>query len=190
MIIRLLMTNSETNQWVYLEGAQDYIIGREESDFIISDIKCSRRHAVLSGNENGELRVRDLKSSNGTIVNQVKVDETKLKPNDVLKIGSTILLILEFENETIKNIGKASIRFETVDENGPRATEPNALEPQTKNNNKVAPPASEILHGWPNNIRSLPKDALKNFVDHFDEDQRKKSRRLIDLLKSKERKAS
>lgn len=195
MLIRLIMTNKETNQWVHMEGADEYFIGREDGDLVISDPKCSRKHASFKVDEAGGLWLRDLNSSNGTIVNQVKVNEIKLKLNDVIKIGSTVLLLLEFETEVLKPGSKASVHFTTVDEGGPRATEAPVKRiqdqtPSKKGTRQIAPLGSELLQGWPNNIRSLTKDALENFVDHIDSEQRKKSKRLIEILEARKKKAS
>jgi len=195
MLIRFLMTNNTLNQWVHLTGANEYHIGREVGDLVISDPKCSRKQAVLKIGEDGGLWLKDLNSSNGTIVNQVKVNEVKLKPNDVVKIGSTILLLLEFETEMPNTSAKSSVYFTPVDEGGPRAAEApvkNAIDqtPQQDGSRRIAPLGSEILQGWPNNLRALPKVALENFVDHLDNAQRKKSKRLIEILESKKKKAS
>ena len=77
MIIRLLMTNLTAEQWVELSGAEKYHIGREEGELVVLDSKCSRKHALLCADSNGDLIIRDLGSSNGTFVNQEKISEIK-----------------------------------------------------------------------------------------------------------------
>lgn len=46
------------------------IVGRDEAcDLRLPDRLVSRRHAIFSRTENGSVSVRDLNSSNGTVVN-------------------------------------------------------------------------------------------------------------------------
>ncbi len=181
MIIRLVMTNGVINQWVELQGAKEYLIGREEAELIIDDPRCSRKHAVLSKNRNGKLVIRDLKSSNGTIVNKEKIDEVELKIDDVIKIGRSTLMVEEVDPNDGKKISTASIVVTPIRED--ERTPP----PQKAEVNARAL-GSELLIGWPNNYRSIEKKALENFVFHLDEDQRKNSKRLLEILEKGKKK--
>lgn len=52
-----------------------YTIGRgEDCDICIPDPTVSSRHCVLSKDENGEYTVQDQGSTNGTLVNGVRVE--------------------------------------------------------------------------------------------------------------------
>lgn len=63
------------------------IIGRRKScDFYIPLNSVSRKHCQLSIN-NGNLKIRDLGSRNGTIVNGQPVDESIINPGDNVEIG-------------------------------------------------------------------------------------------------------
>ncbi len=63
------------------------VVGREHScDIPLSAEDVSRRHAVLEG-EDGDWRVRDLESANGTWVNGRRVSERRLKPGDEIRFG-------------------------------------------------------------------------------------------------------
>src|SRR5262245_23926727 len=56
----------------------------------------SRQHALITY-ENGSLMIQDLNSSNGTFLNQNKIypaQPQKLKPNDVIQIGTVQLKVL------------------------------------------------------------------------------------------------
>lgn len=68
--------------------ASEVIIGRGEDCFIrLASEEVSRHHCSLILTSRG-LRVRDLKSQNGTMVNTVRmVGDTLLQPGDTLQIG-------------------------------------------------------------------------------------------------------
>jgi len=70
-------------------------IGREDNQIIqILDQGVSRSHAEIF--HLGEMCfVRDLGSTNGTFVNDVKVTEESLKAGDELLIGTTILAFVD-----------------------------------------------------------------------------------------------
>ena len=86
-------------------------IGREDNQIIqILDQGVSRTHAEIF--RMGEMCfVRDLGSTNGTFVNDVKITEESLKAGDELLIGTTILL---FGDETPARAGTAGrdVEFE------------------------------------------------------------------------------
>lgn len=69
------------------------IIGRVESDINLDDPEVSRHHARL---EILGLRVvvRDLGSTNGTFVNEVKVAEAELEDRSEFRLGGTRLMLI------------------------------------------------------------------------------------------------
>lgn len=69
------------------------LIGRaREADFRIEDPEVSRRHALVSWS-NGDLVIRDLESTNGTLVNGHLVSEAIIEPGDEVMIGGYRLTI-------------------------------------------------------------------------------------------------
>ena len=74
------------------------VIGREpgQCDILILDPNVSRVHARVVI-ENGEVIVLDLESTNGTFVNNSKVEKTKLKPGDVIHLGQKCPATLVFK---------------------------------------------------------------------------------------------
>ncbi|MFH1731304.1 MAG: FHA domain-containing serine/threonine-protein kinase [Planctomycetota bacterium] len=71
-------------------------LGRShECDVQIKDVESSRVHAEVFVRD-GEYRIRDLKSSNGTMVNGTKIDECVLEHGDLIEIGA---IIVEFVDE-------------------------------------------------------------------------------------------
>lgn len=74
---------------------RDFLVGRhQEADLVLPSADVSRRHAALLLKE-GALWVQDLKSSNGTFVNDVRVEDTLLlKEGDILQFASQRFSIL------------------------------------------------------------------------------------------------
>jgi pSer/pThr/pTyr-binding forkhead associated (FHA) protein len=68
-------------------------IGRSaDCDIVIDDNSVSRYHAELFQDDEGNVFITDLNSSNGTFINGNKlVESDMLKQNDIVKIGTTIL---------------------------------------------------------------------------------------------------
>ncbi len=74
-------------------------IGRHGDNVLtISDIKASRFHAVIEQVGDG-YRIKDLKSSNGTFVNNRRITEQPLTPGDVVLIGTTRIVLLDPSGE-------------------------------------------------------------------------------------------
>ena len=69
-------------------GERSITIGRSpDADIILLDEKVSRVHCGIRLWD-GEFYIKDLKSKNGTYVNGRRVEVCKLKPSDVIKVGS------------------------------------------------------------------------------------------------------
>lgn len=68
-------------------------VGRgQENSIVINDDKVSRTHLQIVQDDNGNISVVDLGSSNGTYVNGRRiVSEARLKKGDEVRIGDTIL---------------------------------------------------------------------------------------------------
>lgn len=179
MRINLLMINEEEQRWIQLDGSNEYLLGREEGALIIQDERCSRKHALLFLNQTNHLSIRDLGSTNGTIVNQAKTSETILKVNDVFKIGATVFVVMEVDTGSADG-STATIIFSSLGEKEMEGSAP--LSYQDQSGQKASPLGSALLNSWPNMVRAMPKEALKNFVSHLDEDQKRKSKRLIEIL--------
>jgi len=71
-------------------GAGGISVGRaRDSDVWIDDTRVSKRHAAFETGADG-LVLHDLSSTNGTFVNERKLDKderTAVKPNDVVRFG-------------------------------------------------------------------------------------------------------
>jgi pSer/pThr/pTyr-binding forkhead associated (FHA) protein len=71
----------------------EILIGRDEgSKLRIPLAGVSRKHCQIL-EEDDELIIRDLGSSNGTFVNGMKIRETELSPGDLLNIGGVVFVV-------------------------------------------------------------------------------------------------
>ncbi len=90
------------------------IIGRDKiSDIRIADHSVSRRHALVQTMPEG-WRVLDLQSTNGTFINDRRIDMSPLRDGDYLRIGTSIYRFLagdDIESEYQEEI----YRLHTVD---------------------------------------------------------------------------
>jgi len=128
-------------------------VGREDNQVIqILDQGVSRAHAEIF--RLGEMCfIRDLNSTNGTFVNDVKITEESLKAGDEMLIGTTILLFednarvasgqgVEFEGEENAKIETTTVELK-VDTKGTRAI---GREVQSRNLTLISQ-AGRILRG-------------------------------------------
>lgn len=71
-------------------SAVSIVIGRrEDCDVVLNDPSVSRRHARLELHR-GKYTISDLGSTNGTMVNGVKIHTKVLEPGDVVTLGTTV----------------------------------------------------------------------------------------------------
>jgi two-component system NtrC family sensor kinase len=88
-------------------------IGREAGNLVkLDDHEVSRRHAEIRRVGEGFI-LGDLKSSNGTFVNDVKVERVELSSGDRIRIGRSVLFFSgdgrEPPNQTVVDIVPAAV---------------------------------------------------------------------------------
>ena len=72
---------------IYQKGIK---LGRgPDCDIVIDDPYVSREHLWVGPDENGVLVVRDLRSTNGTILNGTNIQQQTLRPGDTVQIGNS-----------------------------------------------------------------------------------------------------
>lgn len=75
-------------------------VGRAvRSDFILDAAMVSRVHCRLSVSTDGQLEVEDLKSTNGTFVNDRRVERAVLAAGDRLRVGRVELSVTKESRE-------------------------------------------------------------------------------------------
>ena len=102
--MRLKYTKKDGTQMEFELSERPITIGRSpEADLVILDEKASRIHCGIRLWD-GEFYVKDLKSRNGTYVNDQRVDVAKLKSGDRIRVGS---ILFSFEQDPNKTTGVA-----------------------------------------------------------------------------------
>lgn len=87
-----VIRGKDSGQHFVLHGAT-VSIGREPSNQIqLRDTEVSRQHARLETIDNGEVRLVDQASSNGTFVNSFRIREQVLRNGDRIQLGRTLML--------------------------------------------------------------------------------------------------
>lgn len=87
-----ILSGKELGRFIEL-SPERLSIGRGKTDVIVNDPKVSRHHADLEWSEKGFILV-DLKSTNGILVNDQKVDKKLLSADDVITVGDTRLRVV------------------------------------------------------------------------------------------------
>jgi predicted Zn finger-like uncharacterized protein len=69
------------------------VIGRANADIVVADIQCSRQHAAIEVMDD-HVFVVDLNSTNGTYVNDQRVNRSELDNRNEFEIGTTTLMLI------------------------------------------------------------------------------------------------
>lgn len=94
------------------------VIGRKRTcDVVIDDPKSSREHTSVY-KEGGSYYVKDLDSSNGTCLNDVRVDKSPLVFGDKIRIGDTVLVFLGDPEQNLE--GQTVGGFQVLEKMGHR----------------------------------------------------------------------
>jgi pSer/pThr/pTyr-binding forkhead associated (FHA) protein len=93
MDVKLVMFKANAQRKDFPVVNKVTVIGRAEAcDLRVPLLSVSRRHCELVVSDDG-LRVRDLASSNGTYVNNQRINEADLKAGDRLVIGPIVFTV-------------------------------------------------------------------------------------------------
>lgn len=95
MKVKLIITKGkDEGRILYVEVGQEVTIGRSRSTEIrLSDTGISRKHCIIA-NDGKECKLEDLKSSNGTFVNDKRVgDPVSLHDRDTISVGRTTISV-------------------------------------------------------------------------------------------------
>ncbi len=92
-VLRGTLPSGEALAFRLLPGGPRTVGRAVRADFIVDAPLVSRCHCRLDVNGDGRLRVEDLDSTNGTFVNDRRVDHAVLAPGDVLRVGRAQLVV-------------------------------------------------------------------------------------------------
>ena len=76
-----------------------FIIGRGEADVVLNDTEVSRQHAAIEVHA-GRVVLKDLGSTNGTFVNDVKVSQSEIDNRAEFRVGGTRLMLIMTDTTT------------------------------------------------------------------------------------------
>jgi pSer/pThr/pTyr-binding forkhead associated (FHA) protein len=97
-----------------LPADREIVIGRAgELDMVLEEDMVSRRHAKITTTD-GQIVISDLGSTNGTFVNGEKVTKTRLKEDDRILIGTSILKVMRFSADSTLSTETAKERLAAV----------------------------------------------------------------------------
>ena len=90
----ILLIETEDGEVTELPILERMVIGRSStSDLKINDAKMSGSHCSFEINNRGQLLLKDLGSTNGSFLNDLKVKQASILIGDVVKIGNTLIRI-------------------------------------------------------------------------------------------------
>lgn len=96
-LIRQRLSRGISSHFVELSRTQ-CLIGRGSADIGLTEAKCSRQHALVFLDSEGQLRLKDLESTNGTLLNGRRLrKEVGLTVGDEIRIGDCMLTLVELQ---------------------------------------------------------------------------------------------
>lgn len=106
-------------------------VGRHPAycNFVLDDPEASRQHARLSLGKPGKLSLENLSTTNGTYVNDQRVDQADLSPGDRIRFGLNGLSLFAYLTELPKELKAEQSPIGKPAESG-RVTEPGAAAPK------------------------------------------------------------
>lgn len=86
-------------------GPGPFSVGRgTDCDLVLADVKASRRHALIEGLPDGSYTVRDLESTNGTVINGRRIYMTEdLHDGELITIGATTLAVGDLDARQLES---------------------------------------------------------------------------------------
>jgi len=159
--LRVIIRYSSGSKIYELSNQSHCIVGRKDSDMLLRDPRVSTHHAVIYEAFDGDLRIKDLNSRNGTLINGRRVTDASLHVEDEIRVGKTQLNILDYESTSQTDLPDRVKRLmESADK---RPAKPDT---QTSTHIKKV----GVLHRWPDNIFSLPKERQDKFKKYVEKD--------------------
>ena len=101
-----------------LGQSEQLLVGRDdrEASLVLSDATVSKRHALIRTDAQGAIVVEDLRSTNGTSINGIRVQlPVALHPGDNLEIGGVLLRLELLSSEELHHLGRVAQRISEAD---------------------------------------------------------------------------
>lgn len=147
MAIVLRITHKGSHKFLDItKSLKPITFGRsDECDYTIKDDGCSGTHLEISI-KIGQISIKDLKSKNGTILNNKKVTKEKLYVDDILQIGD---VLIELHTDSLTTIERNTYKNQRAREDNQGAgdlTIPNVSKSQKNKESLVG--NKEKRHGF------------------------------------------
>jgi hypothetical protein len=84
---------------IFLVDRPRMVLGRGEADIVLNDTEVSRQHACVEVHGT-RVVLKDLGSTNGTFVNDVKVSQTEIENRTEFRLGGTRLMLILTETQS------------------------------------------------------------------------------------------
>lgn len=99
--VYLLVERGKDRGRVFPINRQVTVLGRSGTEILINDQDISRRHAAIDVQGNGKYILRDLASTNGTLLNGVRVQTEAIQANDKIRVGGTTIKLLVGDDRVV-----------------------------------------------------------------------------------------
>ena len=94
----LKVIEGEEKGTVYPVSKPRFLIGRTNGDLNLNDDRISRVHCAMESTAEGVL-LRDLESTNGTFIDDKRIDSAPLQDGSVFKVGNHVLQLVVVKRE-------------------------------------------------------------------------------------------
>jgi len=84
---------------IFLIERPRMVLGRGEADIVLNDTEVSRHHACIEVHGT-RVVLKDLGSTNGTFVNDVKVSQSEIENRSEFRLGGTRLMLILTETQS------------------------------------------------------------------------------------------
>ena len=96
--LSLKVTEGAEKGTTYPVSKPRFLIGRTNGDINLNDERISRVHCALESTAEG-VRLRDLESTNGTFVDDKRIDSAPLNDGSTFRVGSHVLQLVIVKRE-------------------------------------------------------------------------------------------
>ena len=96
--LSLKVTEGEEKGTTYPMSKPRFLIGRTNGDVNLNDERISRVHCALESTADG-VTLRDLESTNGTFVNDQRIESAPLKDGSMFRVGNHVLQLIVVKRE-------------------------------------------------------------------------------------------